>query len=446
MADLQNLLSEAHRRDLKVLIDLVVNHTSNLHAWFADSRSSKTSLKRDWYVWRDADPDGEPPNNWRSAFGGPAWQFDEPTGQYYLHSFLPEQPDLNWGNPEVRAAMCSVMRYWLDLGVDGFRADAVSYVSKDPDFGNDPIDPATDKLLPMNSQFGPNLYEYLGEMASVLKEYDGRFMVTEAYADELGSEARYYRQFYKYVDPSVVAPFNFESITHPWQAEAYGGFIAEFESEIPAAAIPVYAFGNHDNSRVASRLGPAAARAVAVLQMTLPGMPVVYYGDELGMLDGNLDQIGNFGHKPKDAVRFPARTPMLWDDSPGAGFTSSVEPWLPVNSNYKTQNVEAQLQNDGSFLALYRQLIELRRGSQTLRSGKFTRLKLDNPSVLSFKRILGDESVVVFVNFTDQAQQVDTTTSGTLLFSTELASKFITTSELQPNEAIVILEDSYLLS
>lgn len=446
LADFESLLAAAHSRGIKVLIDLVANHTSDQHAWFADSKSSKGSSKRDWYVWRDANPDGSLPNNWQSAFGGPAWQLDESTGQYYLHSFLIEQPDLNWSNPEVREAMRGVMRFWLDLGVDGFRADAVSYISKDPEFANDPLDAPLNKLLPMNSQFGPNLYEYLGEMAAVLREYDGRFMVTEAYADELQSEARYYRQFYKYVDASVVAPFNFESITHPWSAEAYGRFIAEFQSEIPTSAVPVYAFGNHDHGRIASRLGAPVARAVAVLQMTLPGMPVIYYGDELGMVDGDVEQISALGHKPKDAVRFPARTPMLWDDSKNAGFTNSDNPWLPINSNFKTGNADAEARDEHSFLSLYRQLVELRRGSQTLRSGDFSRLNINNPDILGFKRTSDAESIVILINFTDQVQPLDAQIDGKLLFSTESGSNFISRAELEPNEAVVILENRYLLS
>lgn len=434
LEDFKNLLANAHARDIRLLVDLVPNHTSDQHPWFLESRKSKDNPKRDWYVWRKP-KNGQPPNNWQSVFGGSAWKFDETSGQYYLHSFLEQQPDLNWDNPAVRDAIKDVMRFWLDLGADGFRADAVSYISKDFSL-NQPEREDGDGLLALNNQYGPNLYKYLDELAGVLAEYEGKFMVTEAYADEMGAADVYYDQFYSHVDPNVVAPFNFQAIHKPWQASAFARFINDFQNDARKSYVPVYVLGNHDNPRLATRFGASAARTAAVLQLTLPGMPVIYYGDELGMSNGDAGDI-NKNHPSSDLARYPARTPMQWDASANAGF-SSAKPWLPVNPNYSIINVAHESADASSMLNLYKKLISLRKISPALNSGSYRPLNLTNPEIFGYERESGGEKLVILLNFSNESQQLEEKFSGQLVLSSSDRTKLNKDLTLAPNEGLII--------
>lgn len=276
--DFKQLVTEAHKRNLKVLIDFVPNHTSDQHPWFVESKKSRDNPKQDWYVWKDPGPDGSLPNNWLSTFGGSAWEFDQARGQYYLHSFLKEQPDLNWDNPEVRNAMKDAVRFWLDLGIDGLRVDAVLYVSKDPEFRDDPLNPNPENweyatLLHKHSRRGPKLYVYLHELAETVKSYGDRFMITEAYFDVHGN-INNYLDFYNNLDPNVCAPFNFEGIHMDWEAEQFQSLVDAVQGALASSHEPIYCLGNHDQPRIASRIGKPESKAALVMLLTLPGMPL----------------------------------------------------------------------------------------------------------------------------------------------------------------------------
>jgi alpha-glucosidase len=423
MDDFRQLLIESHRRDIKLIIDLVPNHTSDEHDWFKQSISSSDNPYADWYIWRDAriDADGrrQVPNNWRDALtGGPAWEWNEQRQQFYLHSFHTKQPDLNWSNPVVREAIRSVMRYWLDLGVDGFRVDAVYWMGKDPLLTDDDYNPQYvegedllyNALLHNNSQGWPTVYAYLSEMAEVLHEEaykaQPRFMITEAYPERHNPLAAY-MSFYVGVDPKVAAPFNFEGLSLPWEAGVWRHFLKGFHHALGLLrdhCIASYAFGNHDKPRLASRLGEDVARSAAVMQLTLPGMIFIYYGEEIGMHNVEI---------PHDAIRDPAargdplhglgrdpaRTPMQWTADTNAGFSGAKQTWLPLSPQYPNQNVQTEQQKHGSFYNLYRTLCRLRATSPSLRSGNFELLDVEPREVLGYMRSGSDEAYASYINF-----------------------------------------------
>ena len=340
------LLAEAHARGLKVLIDLVPNHTSDEHAWFIESRSSRENPKRDWYIWRDPAPDGGLPNNWLSFFGGPAWTLDEATGQYYLHQFVKQQPELNYRNPEVRAALMDTLRFWLDRGVDGFRVDVLWLMIKDDQFRDEPPNPDWDGVNPLNSLLHiytadrPEVHELIRAMRAVLDEYDERMMVGEIYLpnDRL---ATYFGADFD----EVHLPFNFQLIRMAWDAQTVRRAVDAYEASLPAGAWPNWVLGNHDQKRVASRVGPHQARVANMMLLTLRGTPTTYYGEELGMenvpIPPEMIQDPPAVNQPEiaDVVgRDPVRTPMQWDASPNAGFTDpGVTPWLPLAADYRTR-------------------------------------------------------------------------------------------------------------
>lgn len=449
--DFKQLLKEAHARGIRVLIDFIPNHTSDEHAWFKESRASRDNPKRDWYIWRDAKTDGSLPNNWESVFGGPAWQYDKTTGQYYLHSFLRKQPDLNWDNPEVRKAMHEQMRFWLDLGVDGFRMDAVLYISKDPEYRDDPVEALSDfkkdQLAAQwnaRSQNGPHLYEYLRGMAEVARQYPHKFIVTEAYPHPWDKVAGYVR-FYENVDPRVCAPFNFEAIMADWNAAEFRHIIDNFQHALELEYMPVYCLGNHDRHRLATRLGSqAAARSAALLLLTLPGMPTLYYGDELGMIDGKIlpEQVQDPYEKnlPGHGYgRDPARTPLPWNDSKHAGFTTG-QPWLPINADHAHVNVAAENTDPESMLNLYRKLLAFRRQSPALEDGEYHGLETPE-DVFGFRRVSEDEKLIVLVNFVNRTielpekfQQADP------VISTHDGPLPAAITSLRPHEAVILRE------
>jgi alpha-glucosidase len=464
LTDMDDLLKAAHKRNIKIIIDLVPNHTSDEHEWFRQSRQSREDPYSDWYIWHDPkgqDKNGQllPPNNWVNVFSGEsAWQWEPARQQFYLHSFHEGQPDLNWSNPKVREAIKDAMRFWLDKGVDGFRVDAVPFMAKDPELRDDPINPHYKKghnpygaLDHINSNGWPAVHAYLNEMASVLKEpqYKAaeRFMVTEGYPRTADTITEYLA-YYEGMDPEVAAPFNFEGLGLPWQAEPWRKFLTKFHAALDAFSplcVPSYAFGNHDQWRIVSRLGEDAARSAAVLLLTLPGMSFIYNGDEIGMKNGTIPP--EFVQDPGAAGgdgRDPERTPMQWGPGPNADFTSARSPWLPVTDNYTTHNVADELKDAHSFLSLYRQLARLRNSSTALRYGKFESLETNEPKVLGYARIAGDEKQRIFINFTKEKQQVTLAPDqqwGTFVVSSHPETKLDKANgasiQLQPHEAVV---------
>lgn len=415
LKDFDKLIAEAHKRGIQVVIDLVLNHTSQEHPWFTESRSSLDNPKRDWYVWRDGKQGERPPNNWLSIFGGSAWQLDETTGQYYLHTFFKEQPDLNWENPEVRRALRNVARFWLERGVDGFRLDAVYWFAKDPLFRNDPInedyhphrEPLYESLHHVYSKGRPKLYMYMKELADVLMPYKNRYMISEAYPDD-ALQPDGYMDFYQRINPAVEAPFNFQSFEVEWKAKEFKDFIDRYQKALRPQDTPVYVLGNHDRPRVASRLGEHTTRAVAMLQATLPGTTVIYYGDEIGMKDVDIpakyrrDQLDQTV-PDYDQGRDPERTPMQWSGDKNAGFTTGT-PWLPIGADFKTVNVNKQLNDTGSLLNLYRQLLALRKESEVLQKGSYEALEFKNRNLYGFLRSYGDDNLAIVINFSASEQ------------------------------------------
>jgi len=411
LEDFKRLLSEAHARDIRVMIDYVPNHTSEAHPWFQASRSSRNNEKRDWYVWRDGKPDGSPPNNWLSVFGGSAWQWDEVTGQYYLHSFLKEQPDLNWDNPNVRAAMTDVLRFWLDMGVDGIRADAVRWLSKDPEFRDNPLNPryvkGTDdpfkSQMNHHSRYGKNLFTYLGEISATIQEYPDRIILFEDYPDEHFDVSEQYAAFYS-VDPGVAAPFNFEGMKTAYGAKNFRTFIDRFQKVLGSELRPFYCFSNHDKPRLASRVGERQARLIGLMQLTLPGIPVIYYGDELGMHDVPIptDRVQDPFEKRSGNMglgRDPERTPMQWTAGPSAGFTAGT-PWLPVAEDADRGNVTMEIDDPHSFLSMYKTLLEMR-CSDVFKKGSYQEWPGSDERVFGYRRRYKDETLLVLLNMSD---------------------------------------------
>ncbi|MBI4363619.1 MAG: alpha-amylase [Candidatus Doudnabacteria bacterium] len=450
MDTFDQLVTEAHKRDIKIIMDFVPNHTSSEHPWFQESRKSNTNPKRDWYIWKDPKPGGSAPNNWLSVFGGSAWTLDKVTGQYYMHSFLSDQPDLNWRNKEVRDEMADVLEFWLKKGVDGFRTDAVYHLIKDDQFRDDPPNPNYDSsrdepynaLLHLYSQGRPELIGIANTLCNILGEHNAdTFMVSEAY---LGLPQM--MELYKACGNSLHAPFNFNLISLPWNAAAFKKFIDEYETKLGENDWPNYTLGNHDRSRLATRLGQNRARLAAMLQFTLRGMPFVYYGDELGMEDVSIpadsitDPWGN--NVPGFGVgRDPERTPMHWDASPNAGFTSVV-PWLPVASDYKKKNVEQESRDPNSMLSFYKELIHYRTNSPALLTGFYKPLESGNENVFMFMRECPAEKLIVGINFSNSEQTTSVSVNGTLFCNTRRGKrggeKIQTTQlKLNPYEGLV---------
>ncbi|HEX5581257.1 MAG TPA: alpha-amylase family glycosyl hydrolase [Gemmatimonadaceae bacterium] len=403
MADFDRLREETRKRGLKLILDFVPNHTSSEHPWFLESRSSRDNPKRDWYIWHDALPDGDPPNNWRSVFGGSAWEWDEKTGQYYLHSFLKEQPDLNWRNPEVERAMLDVLRFWLDRGVDGFRVDVMWHMVKDAKLRDNPLNPdyvpgqpPYEELLPVFSTDQPEVHDIVRRMRALVDEYDERLIIGEIYLP-ITKLVTYYGEDGR----GAHLPFNFHLITLPWDALHIGAAVSEYEGSLPEGGWPNWVLGNHDQPRVASRIGPGQARVAAMLLLTLRGTPTLYYGDELGMHDVAIppERI-----QDPQALNMPgvgrsrdtARTPMQWTPGEHAGF-STAEPWLPVSVTYRRNNVELQRDDPYSMLSLHRRLLELRRIEPALSIGSYTPVPSPR-NVLAYLREAQGRRFLVMLN------------------------------------------------
>jgi alpha-glucosidase len=399
MADMRELVAAAHQRNIKVILDFVPNHTSNEHAWFKEAQRSRSNEKRDFYLWHEPGPDGAVPNNWLSVFGGSAWEWDEETKQFYYHAFLKEQPDLNWRNPLVRQNMYAAMRFWLDQGIDGFRVDVLWHLIKDAEWRDNPPNPdylpgqaPYNQLIPAYSTDQPEIQEIVREMRALMNEYEERVLIGEIYLP-----IRRLVSYYGAAGDGAHLPFNFQLITLPWNAQQIAAAVSEYEGTLPPNAWPNWVLGNHDQPRVASRIGQAQARVAAVLLLTLRGTPTLYYGDELGMRDAVIfaEHFQDPQGKNIGISRDPARTPMQWSGAENAGF-SGARPWLPLGHDYQHCNVERQTRDPESILSLYRKLITLRQKEPALSVGSYRPL-VAGGDLLAFVREAekGDRFLVV---------------------------------------------------
>ncbi|QKS31238.1 MAG: DUF3459 domain-containing protein [Candidatus Accumulibacter similis] len=409
MADFDRLLAEVHRRGMRLVLDLVPNHSSHRHPWFIASRSSRDDPRRAWYIWRDPAPDGGPPNNWLSHFGGPAWTFDEGSGQYYMHQFLPQQPELNHRHPEVLPAMLDCMRFWLDKGVDGFRVDVIGMLLKDPLFRDEPANPAWNgireyqSLLHVHTANLPEVHGLIRQMRAFLDGWDDRLMIGELYLPN----AELVRYYGNEDGAECHLPFNFQLIRAPWDAAVIRRVVDEYEALLPVHAWPNWVLGNHDQKRLATRVGLSQARVANMLLLTLRGTPTCYYGDEIGMLDVPLPltlmQDPPALRQPEIAHlvgRDPQRTPMQWDASANAGFAAAgVRSWLPLAADCSTRNVASQAADPASPLGFFRAMTALRRAEPALASGFYQSLDADQPDVFAYLRGDRGSTLLVLLNF-----------------------------------------------
>ncbi len=440
LKDFDRLVQQAHKRNIKVMLDLVVNHTSVEHPWFKESRSSRDNPKRDWYIWRDGrGPGNKPPNNWRNNFFGSAWEWDEHTEQYYLHSFLKEQPDLNWFNPEVRDAVYDVVRFWLERGVDGYRLDVAHHYCKDELFRDNPPFfapkkipdkmPWHDRLPALNlfyflelpelqvtkyNKHHPETHRILKEIRCILDSYPEKTSVGEVEDEDPRVTASYYGD-----NDELHMNFYFDLMFCRWKANAFKRTIDRWERILPAGAWPAYALSNHDQARAFSRYqrsgkGDRRARILATLLLTLRGTPFIYYGEEIGMKETRVsreklrDPLGKKWY-PFYPGRDGSRTPMQWENKPGAGFTAG-EPWLPIGEELEKRNVAAQEKDPDSLLHFYRQLIRLRKDLPALQTGSYRSLEEGVPfNCFLYLRELEGERILVALNFSDHPKSIHLT-------------------------------------
>jgi alpha-glucosidase len=445
--DLDRLVREAGRRGIRVLLDLVPNHSSDRHPWFEEARSSRDSPRRDWYVWADPAPDGGPPNNWLSTFGGPAWTLDERTAQYYLHNFAPQQPDLNWWNEDVRREFDDILRWWFRRGIAGFRIDVAHGIVKDRELrDNPPAEPADAEqgrqsgLRQEFSQNRPEVHEVFRRWRSLANaESPPRVLIGETWVLDLERMAAFYG-----ADDELHLAFNFPFVTAPFDASRLSFVVEETERLVPPESWPVWMLSNHDLSRFPTRWAggdPDKARLALMLLLTLRGTPVVYYGDEIAMPDTPAAAESGLDPQqlPLRPPRDPARTPMHWTPDRGAGFNDNgAEPWLPIGDNTKA-NVADQREDPSSPLNLVRDLIALRRANADLRSGAYRRLEARGAWAF-----LRGERLAVALNLSDEAVSLPGL-RGRVLIGTDrsrdgsLVSQVL---ELRPWEGLVLVRSA----
>lgn len=446
LAAFDALVADAHARKLKVILDFVPNHTSDQHPWFRESRSSRDNPKRDWYVWRDGKSGDAPPNNWLSQFGGPAWTFDAVTRQWYLHSFLRQQPDLNWRNPEVRAAMYAVLDFWLKRGVDGFRVDVIWLLIKDEALRDNPVNPGWEpgqsehrRTLNIHNADQPEVHDIIADMRRVLDRYHERVLIGEIYLPVEKLVTYYGKDL-----AGAQMPFNFQLILAAWNAPTIARLIEDYERNLPPGGWPNWVLGNHDQPRIAARIGAAQARVAAMLLLTLRGTPTLYYGDELGLGRVTIppDAVQDPWEKNEPGLglgRDPSRTPMQWDAGRNAGFTTADKPWLPLDADYARMNVQALRAQPQSLLNLYRALLDLRRQHLALSSGSFTLISSDADTLI-FERSLRDERLIVALNLDHEPQPLlDHLAEAEVLLSTSMDRQGrLAEPLLRANEGLVL--------
>jgi alpha-glucosidase len=414
MKDFDRLVSEGKKRNIRIILDFVVNHTSDQHKWFQDSMSSKTSEHRDWYIWRDGKAPGQPPNNWLSTFGLSAWKLDAKTNQYYYHYFYPEQPDLNWRNPAVEKAMLDATRFWYKRGVAGFRLDAVDTLFEDPKLTDNPVLPGTDKFARPNMEEKydkklPEVHDVMRKLRSAADEF-GSVLIGETWTSNVSELKDYYGEHNDELQlPMDLMMTEFKGLS----AEQYRKHIAAVNA---AGHWPVYVITNHDIVRSYTRYADGAhnddiAKMMAALYLTLRGTAIMYYGEEIGMENNDpkskdevQDPIGKLGW-PLEKGRDGERTPMQWNESQNAGF-SKAKPWLPVPAGYKTHNVASEMKDANSVLSFYRQLLALRHKEPALFEGNFQLLNENDANVLTYVRRYKDEAILVVLNMSGSDKNV----------------------------------------
>jgi glycosidase len=450
MADFEAFIQEARKRGIRVIADLVLNHTSSAHPWFRESKSSKDSPKRDWYIWRDE------PNNWESFFSGSAWEYDEGTGQYYYHAFAKEQVDLNWKNPEVKEAMFDVMKFWLEKGVDGFRLDVINFLKVSDKFQDNPYDPDKQEQIHLYDQNQEGILTVIAEIAEFVHQYPGKFLVGEIGSEDIDI-------LKEYSGPGkldVVFNFNIGSI-HEFDPERVYRELAKTEEAYDPSQTPTLFFSSHDMSRFISRFGGSEERAklVATLMLTAKGVPFIYQGDEIGMRDWVADDIAqmkdvqgvlayeeaiNAGKSEKEALeeangrcRDKSRTPIQWGPGNFAGF-SEREPWISVPRDAANLHVEAQEMDPGSMLSWYKRLLKLRKQHPSLSLGEYGQLHFEEGVIFYIKKD-PSEQIIVALNFSNQSKTLDYEAgSVTLLLSTKR-------DELNPEGPIMVLANEALI-
>jgi alpha-glucosidase len=412
LKDYDRLIREAHKRKIKVIMDLVLNHTSDEHPWFVESRKSRDNPYRDWYIWRDPSPMGHEPNNWYAIFGGKAWKFDPATGQYYLHIFHEKQPDLNWRNPKVQKAILSVLKFWLDRGTDGFRLDVFNAYFKHPDLLDNPINKfglrGYERQQHIYDGDQPEMVPILQKFRKLLDQYPERYMVGETFY-ATPEKAAFYSG-----DDRLHAAFNFSLLECKWDPQKYRKAITNWDMATGEKVWPNYVLNNHDSPRTVTRWkdgeDDARAKLGATMLLTLRGTPFLYYGEEIGMRDIKLkrseimDPPGKT-YWPLYQGRDGCRSPMQWDATFQAGFGKGRS-WMPVHPNYLIRNVAAQLKQRDSLLNVYKQLIALRRQNIALRRGDFTVVDLAEPKCLVYQRTHGKKRMLVALNFSRDTRKL----------------------------------------
>ncbi len=419
MADFDRLMAEAKKRGLRVINDMVLNHTSDRHPWFVESKSSRTNPKAEWYIWKDGKANGQPPNNWQSDFGHSAWTYVASRKQYYYHEFYKEQPDLNWRNQDVRNAMYDVLRFWMNKGVAGFRLDAITSLFEDVEFRDEPTLTEVDdfgekKLKHIYTDNLPEVHDILRQLRKVVNEYPGRVLIGETYLPNVGELMKMYGRNNDELQLPMDTQLGF---TNHLSVPEFRRKLEDAETKINGN-VPLFMFENHDNRRSINRYGDgkhdaAIARLLATVLLTPRDAALIYYGEELGMVDNPpkrkedvRDPVGRTGW-PKNKGRDGERTPMQWTAGTEAGFSTAKSTWLPVNPDYKTVNVAAESRNPTSLLNYYKILIRLRKQNPQLRGGDLVMVDRDNNNVLSYIRKTSDgKAVLVALNFTPEAQAV----------------------------------------
>ncbi len=443
LQDFDHLINHAHARGIRVVMDMVMNHTSDRHPWFLKARAGLDSPQRDWYVWRDP-KNGREPNNWQSFFGGPAWELDKATKQYYLHLFLAAQPDLNWRNPQVKEAMFNECRFWLERGVDGFRLDVAHMLIKAEELPDNPTKfglRGFDRQSHMYDLNQPETHAIWQEFRQLLNSYPERIAVGEVDPDQAET-------YYGNGENELHMAFNFALLHQGWDPRGFYGAVADWEARLPEKAWPCWVMNNHDVRRSITRyaagsMTAARARALAVLLLTLRGTPFIYYGEEIGMREGNIpraeiqDPPGK-RYWPLYKGRDGCRTPMQWDATPHAGF-STDKPWLRINPDFKTLNVKAERDNPASLLNFYRQLVALRRESPALQQGAY-RSPARPINVWAYERATDEQRMWVVLNLFSHPAELKIAGSWRVRLSSAERNEDIIRGvvPLEPNEAVIL--------
>ncbi|HXK66206.1 MAG TPA: alpha-glucosidase [Spirochaetota bacterium] len=448
MRDFKHLVKEAEKRNIAIIMDMVFNHTSHLHPWFLESRSSKDNPKRDWYIWHPGKK-RKVPNNWMAAFGGRAWEWDPLTQEYYLHLFTKQQPDLNWRNPNVKKAMFDVLRFWMDNGVKGFRFDVINYIMKDPLFRNNPYKfrltypRRHDLQYHLYDRNQPEIHDILKELRHLLDSYGQIMSVGETYPNE-GEREPLMAASYLGNNDELHLSFDFSTIYISFSAKEFTSILIQWYNAIGNKGWPSHVLSNHDQSRAITRIAKndlQKAKLLAVLLLTQKGTPFIYYGEEIGMVDGKIpyryiqDPVGK-KYWPFHTGRDKARTPMQWDATSYAGF-STAKPWLPVNPDYTRTNVALQSKNAESMMQFYRQLIALRKSRKELYAGEIEFLP-GSDDVMLYKRVWNNDTCLVALNFSSSKRKINfDSTCRVLLSSYQKNIIDVQTITLDPFEAVI---------